>query len=93
MINSGTLISELINLLQRRDVKVDGIYDRTQMEDVYKQWQEVPSNRWKIPALQEIVLRAELGRKEFHALYADQRSRFHAQQSSGDRRHRHHRVL
>ena len=60
LINSGTLISELTNLLQRRDVKVDGIYDRTQMEDVYKQWQEVPSNRWKIPALREIVLHANL---------------------------------
>jgi len=60
LINSGTLISELTNLLRRRDVKVDGIYDRTQMEDVYRQWQDVPSNRWKIPALQEIVLRANL---------------------------------
>jgi len=60
LINSGTLISELLTLIHRRDVKVDGIYDRTQMEDVYEQWQEVPSNRWKIPALQEIVLRANL---------------------------------
>ena len=41
-------------------MQIDGIYDRTQMEDVYRQWQEVPSNRWKIPALQDIVLRAGL---------------------------------
>jgi phosphatidylserine/phosphatidylglycerophosphate/cardiolipin synthase-like enzyme len=60
LINSGTLISELGNLLQRGTVKVDGIYDRTQMADVYRQWQEVPSNRWKIGALQEIVARANL---------------------------------
>jgi len=60
LINSGTLISELGNLLQRGIVAVDGIYDRTQMADVYKQWQEVPSNRWKIPALQEIIARAKL---------------------------------
>lgn len=60
LINSGTLISELSNLLRRRDVKVDGIYDKTQMEEVYEQWQEVPSNRWKIPALQNLVLRANL---------------------------------
>jgi phosphatidylserine/phosphatidylglycerophosphate/cardiolipin synthase-like enzyme len=39
---------------------VDGIYDRTQMADVYRQWQDVPSNRWKIGALQEIVARAHL---------------------------------
>src|SRR5438874_5683575 len=60
LINSGTLISELGNLLQRGTVAVDGIYDRTQMADVYKQWQDVPSNRWKIGALQEIVSRAHL---------------------------------
>ena len=39
---------------------VDGIYDRTQMADVYRQWQEVPQNRWKIGALQEIIARAKL---------------------------------
>src|SRR5436190_9621807 len=60
LINSGTLISELHNLLRGGRVKVDGIYDRTQMAEVYRQWQEVPQNRWKIPALQEIVSRAEL---------------------------------
>ncbi|HLW35028.1 MAG TPA: phosphatidylserine/phosphatidylglycerophosphate/cardiolipin synthase family protein [Chthoniobacterales bacterium] len=63
LINSGTLISELGNLLGRGNVNVDGIYDRTQMADVYKQWQEVPSNRWKIPALREIVTRANLAGK------------------------------
>ena len=63
LINSGTLISELGNLLQRGQVKVDGIYDRTQMEDVYRQWQEVPSNHWKIPALKNIVMRAGLAGK------------------------------
>jgi phosphatidylserine/phosphatidylglycerophosphate/cardiolipin synthase-like enzyme len=60
LINAGTLISELGNLLQRGTVAVDGIYDRTQMADVYRQWQDVPSNRWKIGALQEIVARAHL---------------------------------
>jgi phosphatidylserine/phosphatidylglycerophosphate/cardiolipin synthase-like enzyme len=60
LINSGTLISELGNLLRRGGVKIDGIYDRTQMADVYKQWQEVPQNRWKIGALQEIITRAGL---------------------------------
>ena len=63
LINSGTLISELSNLLQRGTVAVDGIYDRTQMADVYKQWQDVPSNRWKIGALQQIVSRAHLAGK------------------------------
>jgi phosphatidylserine/phosphatidylglycerophosphate/cardiolipin synthase-like enzyme len=60
LINSGTLISELGNLLQAGRVSVDGIYDRTQMAEVYVQWQEVPQNRWKIGALQDIIARARL---------------------------------
>jgi phosphatidylserine/phosphatidylglycerophosphate/cardiolipin synthase-like enzyme len=60
LINSGTLIGELGNLLRRGRVAVDGIYDRTQMEQVYVQWQEVPQNRWKIGALKEIIVRAGL---------------------------------
>ena len=63
LINSGTLIGELLNLLHAGRVHVDGIYDRTQMAEVYTQWQEVPSNHWKIPALQEIVARAHLAGK------------------------------
>ena len=60
LINSGTLISELGNLLRAGRVPVDGIYDRTQMAEVYVQWQEVPQNRWKIDALKEIIARASL---------------------------------
>ena len=60
LINSGTLIGELLDLLHAGRVQVDGVYDRTQMAEVYSQWQTVPSNHWKIPALQEIVARAHL---------------------------------
>ena len=60
LINSGTLIAELGNLLHAGRVAVDGIYDRTQMAEVYVQWQEVPSNRWKIDALKDIIARAGL---------------------------------
>jgi len=64
LINSGTLIGELLNLLHAGRVRVDGIYDRTQMTDVYRQWQEVPSNRWKVPALHEVITRAGLVGKD-----------------------------
>jgi len=60
LINSGTLIGELGNLLRHGRVVLDGIYDHTQMEQVYLQWQEVPQNRWKISALKEIIARAGL---------------------------------
>jgi phosphatidylserine/phosphatidylglycerophosphate/cardiolipin synthase-like enzyme len=60
LINSGTLISELGNLLRAGRVAVDGIYDRTQMAEVYQQWHDVPQNRWKIDALKDIIARAGL---------------------------------
>jgi phosphatidylserine/phosphatidylglycerophosphate/cardiolipin synthase-like enzyme len=60
LLNSGTLISALGNLLRGGRAAVDGIYDRTQMADVYRQWQEVPQNRWKIDALKDIIGRAGL---------------------------------
>ena len=55
LINSGTLIGALLDLLRKGEIKVDGIYDRTQMAEVFQQWQEVPQNRWKIPALHEVI--------------------------------------
>ena len=79
LINSGTLIGALLELLKDKRVKLDGIYDRTQMADVYRQWQDVPSNRWKIGAVQEIVARAGYCRKKFHTVHAHQPTRFHAQ--------------
>jgi phosphatidylserine/phosphatidylglycerophosphate/cardiolipin synthase-like enzyme len=30
------------------------------MSDVYRQWQDVSQNRWKIPALQDVIARARL---------------------------------
>ena len=60
LINSGTLISALGALLRGGRAAVDGIYDRTQMADVYRQWQAVPQNRWKIDALKDIIGRAGL---------------------------------
>lgn len=64
LINSGTLISELGKLLRDGRVIVDGIYDRTQMAEVYLQWQAVPQNRWKIPALKNIIAGARLVGKD-----------------------------
>ncbi len=60
LINSGTLIGALGELLRAGRVAVDGVFDRTQMEDVYRQWETVPSNRWKIPALHDVIARAGL---------------------------------
>lgn len=60
LINSGTLINALVNQLNDGRVAIDGVYDRTQMADVFRQWETVPSNHWKIPALQDVIARARL---------------------------------
>ena len=63
LLNSGTLINALLDLLNAGRVSVSGVYDRTQMADVFRQWQGVPSNHWKTPAIAEIVARAKLAGK------------------------------
>jgi phosphatidylserine/phosphatidylglycerophosphate/cardiolipin synthase-like enzyme len=60
LLNSGTLIGALGDVLRAGRVAIDGVYDRTQMEDVYRQWETVPSNHWKIPALHDLIARAGL---------------------------------
>jgi phosphatidylserine/phosphatidylglycerophosphate/cardiolipin synthase-like enzyme len=60
LLNAGRLIAALGDVLAAGQVHVSGIYDRTQMEEVFVQWQEVPHNHWKIPAVQEIIAQASL---------------------------------
>ena len=60
LLNSGALLAALTDLLHAGQVSVSGIYDRTQMAGVLQQWQDVPNNRWKIQAVQDIVQGAGL---------------------------------
>ncbi len=64
LINSGSLIGALTDVLDRKQAPVSGIYDRTQMADVYRQWAGVPQNHWKVPALQSLISRARLVGKD-----------------------------
>jgi phosphatidylserine/phosphatidylglycerophosphate/cardiolipin synthase-like enzyme len=54
VITSGHILGALQRLM-RRGIKVDGVYDRTQMEGVYEQWEMIPDNHWKIPLFHELV--------------------------------------
>lgn len=63
LLNSSSLLSSLTNQLRAGRVEIDGIYDRTQMQSVLDQWQEVPHNHWKIEAVEEIVSQARLAGK------------------------------
>jgi phosphatidylserine/phosphatidylglycerophosphate/cardiolipin synthase-like enzyme len=60
LLNSSALLNSLQDVLRARVVPVSGIYDETQMEDVLRQWQDVPHNHWKIGAIREIVAGAGL---------------------------------
>ncbi|HEY3333352.1 MAG TPA: phosphatidylserine/phosphatidylglycerophosphate/cardiolipin synthase family protein [Capsulimonadaceae bacterium] len=60
LLNSGTLLNALLDHLDAGSVAVDGVYDKTQMDGVLYQWQSVPSNHWKIPAVRDIAQRAAL---------------------------------
>jgi phosphatidylserine/phosphatidylglycerophosphate/cardiolipin synthase-like enzyme len=63
LINSSALISALGDLLRTARAEVNGIFDRTQMEEVFVQWQGVPHNHWKIGAVQDIIADAGLASK------------------------------
>jgi len=71
LLNSGALLNALVGLLDAGQVAVDGLYDRTQMGDVLKQWATVPDNLWKIGAVGDIVARANLAGKVSHRYRPD----------------------
>ena len=60
LLNSGAFIAALSDVLRVNQAPVSGIYDRTQMQSVLQDWQAVPHNRWKIPAVEDIVQLAGL---------------------------------
>ncbi|HET8632096.1 MAG TPA: phosphatidylserine/phosphatidylglycerophosphate/cardiolipin synthase family protein [Thermomicrobiales bacterium] len=60
LLNSSALIAALSDLLTAGRVPVSGVYDATQMASVLDQWRDVPHNRWKIGAVQDIVAGAKL---------------------------------
>lgn len=64
LLNSGTLLNALLDVLQYTSIEVSGIYDRTQMQEVLQQWQSVPSNHWKIGAVREVIQKAQLVGKD-----------------------------
>ena len=71
LLNSGALLNALTALLDAGRVRVDGLYDRTQMADVLRQWETVPQNVWKIGAVRDIVVRAGLAGKDSQRYHPD----------------------
>jgi len=55
VVTSGAVLALLAEHAGRRRLELRGAYDRTQMEDVARQWEAVPHNRWKIAAWETIA--------------------------------------
>lgn len=55
VVTSGAVLGTLCEHIVRRKLDVGGAYDRTQMEEVQRQWAGVPHNRWKIEAWKVIA--------------------------------------
>jgi phosphatidylserine/phosphatidylglycerophosphate/cardiolipin synthase-like enzyme len=60
LLNSSAFLNAVTAQLDAGRVQIDGVYDQTQMEGVFQQWQTVPHNLWKIPAVRDIIARAQL---------------------------------
>jgi len=55
LVTSGAVLALLAEHADRRKLELGGAYDRTQMDEVKRQWQAVPHNRWKIAAWDTIA--------------------------------------
>jgi phosphatidylserine/phosphatidylglycerophosphate/cardiolipin synthase-like enzyme len=55
VITSGAVLALLAEHADRRKLDLRGAFDRTQMEDVQRQWRAVPHNRWKIAVWETIA--------------------------------------
>jgi phosphatidylserine/phosphatidylglycerophosphate/cardiolipin synthase-like enzyme len=57
VMTSGAVLGTLAELAARPNFDLAGAYDRTQMEEVQRQWLTVPTNRWKLEAWKVIAPR------------------------------------
>jgi phosphatidylserine/phosphatidylglycerophosphate/cardiolipin synthase-like enzyme len=55
VVTSGAVLALLAEHAERHKLEFEGAYDRTQMEEVRRQWEAVPHNRWKIAAWDTIA--------------------------------------
>ena len=62
VLTSGHILGALGDLMQR-GIPMDGLYDRTQMEGVFYQWEHNPHAGWKTPAFQTLVRYGNLSGK------------------------------
>jgi phosphatidylserine/phosphatidylglycerophosphate/cardiolipin synthase-like enzyme len=57
VITSGAILGTLAEIASRGTFDLAGAYDRTQMEEVQRQWHDRPTNTWKLEAWKMIAPR------------------------------------
>lgn len=63
VLTDGSVLGALRDVMQQGQVAVTGVYDRTQMAEVLKQWQERPQPSWKIDAFNQVAWDAHMASK------------------------------
>ena len=63
VITSGTILGTLAEVAASGRVDVAGVYDATQMQEVFDQWRAEEHAVWKIPCFTGMVTRAPFGAK------------------------------
>jgi phosphatidylserine/phosphatidylglycerophosphate/cardiolipin synthase-like enzyme len=63
VLTAGAILGALADVLGAGRLPIAGVYDRTQMDEVEKQWQERAQNAWKIAAFDTLVRTAGLSGK------------------------------
>jgi hypothetical protein len=90
-VSSGTILGAINDSIARSGLTVDGIFDRTQMEGVIKDWEQSGSQPRKGTALPRHCTAFSF--QEVDPLFAAGAARLHAQQAGRRQRHRDHRQL
>jgi phosphatidylserine/phosphatidylglycerophosphate/cardiolipin synthase-like enzyme len=63
VLTSGPILGALSDVVGRGSVPVTGVIDRTQMEDVLRQWGSLPRASWKPAAFRFVASSARFGGK------------------------------
>jgi phosphatidylserine/phosphatidylglycerophosphate/cardiolipin synthase-like enzyme len=56
LLTAGPILGTLAEVIEERRVDVAGVCDATQVEQVFRQWEQNPGSRWKAPLLERCLV-------------------------------------
>jgi phosphatidylserine/phosphatidylglycerophosphate/cardiolipin synthase-like enzyme len=56
LLTAGPILGTLAEVVEERRVDVAGVCDATQVEQVFRQWEQNPRSRWKAPLLERCLV-------------------------------------